>query len=55
MQGVIKRPTDRNTNVFWKHFKVVHRRLYDALKGIGDDDGSQQFIMIEGAARQLKI
>ena len=55
MQGVIKRPTDGRTNVFWKHFKVVHRRLYDALKGIGDDHGSQQCINIEGAARQLKI
>ena len=55
MQGVIKRPTGRSTNVFWKHFKVVHRRLYDALKGIGGDHGSQQCIITEGAAGQLKI
>ena len=40
MQGVIKRPTDESTNVFWKHFKAVHRRLYDALKGFGDADGN---------------
>ena len=33
----------------------MHRRLYDALKGIGDDQGSQQCIITEGAARQLKI
>ena len=33
----------------------MHRRLYDTLKGIGDDDGSQKCIMIEGAAGQLKI
>ena len=55
MQGVIKCPTDGSTNVFRKHFKAVHRRLYDALKGIGDDDGSQQCIMTKGAAGQLKI
>ena len=24
MQGLIRRPTDGSTNVFWKHFKVVH-------------------------------
>ena len=55
MQGVIKRPTDGSTNVFWKHFKVVHRRLYDALKGIRDGHGSQQCIITEGAAGKLKI
>ena len=33
----------------------MHRRLYDALKGIGDDHGSQQCIIIEGAAEQLNI
>ena len=55
MQGVIKRPTDGSTNVFWKHFKAVHRRLYDTLKGFGDADGSQQCIIIEGADGQLKI
>ena len=54
MQGVIKRPTDGSTNIFKKHFKVVHQRLYDALKGIGDDNGSQQCIITEGAAGQLK-
>ena len=51
MQGVIKRPTNGSTNVFLKHFKAVHRRLIDELKVIGDDDGSQQCMMIEGAAR----
>ena len=55
MQGVIKRPMDGSTNVFWKHFKAVHRRLYDALKGFGDADGSQQCIITEGADGQLKI
>ena len=55
MQGVLKRPTYGSTNVFWKHFKAVHQRLYDALKGIGDDHGSQQCIITEGAAGQLKI
>ena len=55
MQGVIKHPTDGSTNVFCKHFKAVHRRLYDAFKGIGDDHGSQQCIITEGAAGQLKI
>ena len=55
MQGVIKRPTDGSTNDFWKHFKVVHRRLYDALKGFGDADGGQQCIITEGADGQLKI
>ena len=55
MQGVIKRPTDGSTNVFWKHFKAVHRRLYDALKGFGDDHGGQQCIITEGADGQLKI
>ena len=55
MQGVIKRPTNRSTNVFWKNFKVVHQRLYDALKGIGDDHGSQQCIITEGGAGKLKI
>ena len=55
MQGVIKRPTDESTNVFRKHFKVVHRRLYDALKGIGDDHGIQKYIITKGAAGQLKI
>ena len=55
MQRVIKRPIDGSTNIFWKHFKAVHRRLYDALKGIGDDDCSQRCIMTEGAAGQLKI
>ena len=35
VQGVIKRPIDGSTNVFWKHFKAVLRRLYNALKGIG--------------------
>ena len=55
MQGIIKRPTDGSTNVFWKHFKAVHRRLYDALKGFGDADGSQQCIITEGADGQLKI
>ena len=55
MQGVIKRPIDGSTNVFWKHFKVVHRRLYDALKGFGDDHGGQQCIITEGADGQLKI
>ena len=55
MQGVIKRPTNGSTNVFWKHFKVVHRRLYDALKGIGNDHGSQHYIITKGAAGQLKI
>ena len=55
MQRVIKRPTDEITNIFWNHFKAMHQRLYDALKGIGDDDGSQQCVMTEGAAGQLKI
>ena len=55
MQGVIKRPTDGSTNVFWKHFKAMHRRVYDALKGFGDADGGQQCIIIEGADGQLKI
>ena len=55
MQGVIKHPTDGSTNVFWKHFKAVHRRLYDALKGFGDDHGGQQCIITEGADGQLKI
>ena len=55
MQGVIKRPTDGSTNVFWKHFKAVHQRLYDARKRFGDDHGSQQCIITEGAAGQLKI
>ena len=55
MQRVIKRPIDGSTNIFWKHFKVVHQRLYDALKGIGDDHGSQQCIITEGAGGQLKI
>ena len=54
MQGVIKRPTDGSTNVFWKHFKVVHRRLYDALKAFGDAHGGQQCIITEGADGQLK-
>ena len=44
-----------STNRLFKHFKVVHRRLYDALKEIGDDHGSQQCIIIEGVAGQLKI
>ena len=48
MQGVIKRATDGST-------KAVHQRLYDALKGIGDDDTSQQCMMTEGAAGQLRI
>ena len=55
MQGVVKRPTDESTNVFWKHFKVVHRRLYDALKGFGDAHGGQQCIITEGADGKLKI
>ena len=55
MQGVIKRPTHGSTNVFWKHFKAVHGRLHDALKGIGDDHGSQQCIITKGEAWQLKI
>ena len=33
----------------------MHRRLYDALKGIGNDHGSQQSKIIEGAAGKLKI
>ena len=33
----------------------MHRRLYDALKGFGDADGSQQCIITEGADGQLKI
>ena len=55
MQGVIKCPTEESTNVFWKHFKAMHGRLYYALKGIDDDHGSQQCIISEGAAGQLKI
>ena len=55
MQGVIKRLTDGSTIVFWKHLKAVHWRLYDALKGIGNDHGSQQCIITEGAAGQMKI
>ena len=55
MQGVIKHPTDGSTNVFWKHFKAVHRRLYDALKGFGDAHGGQQCVITEGADGQLKI
>ena len=55
MQGVIKRPTDGNTNVFWRHFKAVHRRLHDALKGFGDAHGGQQCIITKGADGQLKI
>ena len=55
MQGVLKHPTVVSTNVFWKHFKSVHRRLYDALKGIDDNHGSQQCIITEGVAGQLKI
>ena len=55
MQGVTNRPTDESTNVFSKHFKVMHQRLHDALKGIGDDHGGQQCIISEGASRQLKI
>ena len=33
----------------------MHRRLYDGLKGIGDDDASQKCIMTEGAVGKLKI
>ena len=33
----------------------MHRRLYDVLKGIGDDHGSHQCIITEGEAWQLKF
>ena len=55
MQGVIKHLANGSTNVLWKHFKAMHRRLYDALKGIGDYYGSQQCIITEGTTGQLKI
>ena len=55
MQGVIKHPIEGSTNVYLKPFKAIHRRLYDALKGIGDDDCSQQCMMTEGADELLKV
>ena len=33
----------------------MHQRLYDGLKGIGDDHASQRSIITEGASGKLKI
>ena len=51
--GRIKRPADGSTYPFWMHYKRLHRRIHDALKG--KDNPTKQTHLVENREGRMEV
>ena len=52
-QGQVQRPPDGSTYPFWNHYKRVHPRIHDSLKGI--EDVNRQSYLAGGAEGRMEV